>query len=214
LLNSFNDIEAFILAGGASSRMGRDKWRLRLGETTFIERAATALQSLTTEPITIVGNSSFAESFRGFRFLPDDVNPGNNENRRGAIIGLQTVFRNSGAKWAAILACDLPFASVDLMRHLAVLRTNECESVVPVQPDGRWQPLCALYHREACLPHIEEMIKENIWSVKELLCRTRTRLVEFAEIADLPGAESFFLNVNTPADYERALRIENDQNHG
>jgi molybdopterin-guanine dinucleotide biosynthesis protein A len=207
LLEHINEIEGFILAGGASSRMGRDKSRLQLGETTFIGRAATALQAVTINQIVIVGGSDFAESPNEFRFLPDDIKFGV-ENGRAAIIGLQTVFRHAKTNWAAILACDLPFASPQLFERLATLRTAEFEAIVPVQPDGRWQPLCALYRNTSCLPHVEEMLEENIWSVKELLYRIRTRHVEFAEIADLQDAERFFINVNTPTDYERALQIQ------
>ncbi len=202
-----NNIEGFVLAGGASSRMGCDKAGLRWGDSTFIEHSAITLQTITTAPIAVVGGSETAESSAEFRFLPDAFEP-NHENRRGAIIGLQTVFRNSNASWAAVLACDLPFVSGKLVERLAALRTNEFEAIVPVQPDGRWQPLCALYRSAACLPPVEKMLEENIWSVRELLGRIRTRLVPFTDISDLPNSERFFLNVNTPADYKLALRLK------
>lgn len=188
--------------------MGRDKACLRLGETTFMRRAATALQTVTIKPIVVVGGSSAEESTNEFHFLPDDFKSDNEKNRRAAIIGLRTVFRHSKTAWAAVVACDLPFAGAELFERLAALRTTESEAIVPVQPDGRWQPLCALYLSETCLPQVEEMLEKSIWSVKELLGRVRTRLVEFAEFADLPNSERFFLNVNTPADYKLALHLE------
>ncbi len=54
-----NDIEGFILAGGASRRMGRDKAELRLRDKTFVERAADALHKITGGKISIVGNLPF-----------------------------------------------------------------------------------------------------------------------------------------------------------
>lgn len=205
-----NEIEGFVLAGGASSRMGRDKAQLPFGKATFAERAAFALNAVTNKPIYIVGNlltSDFPPEFKSkFRFLPDILTA--RENRRGAILGLHTVFANSNAPWAAILACDLPFASGELFERLTDLRAAEFDAVVPVQADGELQPLCALYRSEKCLPQIEKMLQENVWSVKKLLQRINPRLVEFAKIADLPGADHFFLNVNTPADYQLALTLE------
>ena len=201
-----HDIEGFVLAGGASSRMERDKGHLQWGATTFAERAAEALQTIATKPVVIVGGSGFDQSMGKFRFLPD-FKP-DDETRRAAIFGLQTIFRNSNATWAAILACDLPFADHNLFARLATFRNADFEAVVPVQPDGRWQPLCALYRGAACLPQVEAMLTENTWSLKELLNRIRPRFVSWAEIGDLPNSESFFLNVNTPADYSLALCLK------
>ena len=204
--DQFEDIEGFILAGGASSRMGHDKGHLPWGETTFTERAAAALQTITTKPVVIVGGFGFDESPGKFRFLSDFKSDG--ETRRAPIFGLRTIFRNSNASWAAILACDLPFVSAELFERLATWRNADFEAVVPVQPDGKWQPLCALYRSAVCLPQVESMLEENLWSLKELLKRIRTRPIPFAEIADLPSAERFFLNVNTPAEYELAMRLK------
>src|ERR1700730_18428557 len=51
-----DSIEGFILAGGASSRMGTDKARLVLGGQTFIERIASALSAIASR-VTIVGSN-------------------------------------------------------------------------------------------------------------------------------------------------------------
>lgn len=207
-----DDLAGFVLAGGASSRMGRDKAQLQFGTTTLVERAANVLDSVTTVPVSIVGNLSvgdFTDELAGnFSWLRDDLTTETQQQRRGAIVGLHTVFKNSKTAWAAILACDLPFAGAEIFDFLATQRTAEFDAIVPIQPDGRWQPLVALYRSQACLPQIEKMLGENVWSVKELLSRVRTRPVKFAEISNLPNADYMFLNVNTPTDYQIALKIE------
>ena len=78
------------------------------------------------------------------------------------------------------------------------------DSIVPIQPDGRPQPVCALYRRETCLPEIERLVSAGEHTPRALLANVRTRYVQFAELSDLPGAENFFLNLNTPEDFERA----------
>ena len=51
-----DSIEGFILAGGASSRMGTDKARLRLDGRSFVERIASALTAVSSSVI-IVGQN-------------------------------------------------------------------------------------------------------------------------------------------------------------
>lgn len=196
-----NDIDGFILAGGASSRMGRDKARLLLGGKTFAERAASALSAI-TDRIFVVGNRK-EESF-DLPTLPDEFVGETGGRKRGAIVGLHAALSNTNADWAAILACDLPFVTGDLLQKLISLNIENYEAVVPLQKDGRPQPLCALYRREACLRMVATMIRGDDWSLRNLLQRVETRFARFDEIGDLPGAELFFSNVNTPEDYAKA----------
>lgn len=198
-------IEGFILAGGASSRMGQDKTELLLGGKTFIEHAAFSLQTIAPQNVYIVGNGNIKSS--GLPTLLDAVD----KNARGAIIGLYTALVNTKTEWTAVLACDLPFVTRELFEKLISLATEDFDAVVPVQHDGRAQPLCALYRRESCLPVVEEMLGEGVWKLQELLRRVKTRFVEFAILRDLPRAEHFFFNVNTPEDYQKARQIINDK---
>ena len=79
-------------------------------------------------------------------------------------------------------------------------------SVLCVQQDGRIQPLCGLYRATFCLPVVEEMLDEGNWRLQELAVRLEAEVVPFGEIAGLSGAEHFFDNLNTPADFDAALK--------
>ena len=131
-------IEGFILAGGASNRMKRDKAELLLGGKTFIERAAFSLKTIAPQNIYIVGNGK-KESF-GLPVLPDVID----KTAHGAIIGLYTAFVHTKAEWTAVIACDLSFVTGELFENLTSLTTEDFDAVVPVQPGDRTQPLCAL----------------------------------------------------------------------
>lgn len=194
-----NDIDGYVLAGGASSWMKRDKANLLLGGETFVSRAAIALSVIAApERLFVVGDLQ-KNSF-DLPVVCDDFIAENDERKRGAIVGLHAALKNTKSNWAAILACDLPFASGDLFQKLASFRVENSDAIVPIQADGKWQPLCALYRREACLQVVETMIRGDDWSLRSLLRRVETRFVEFDEISDLRGAELFFFNVNTPED--------------
>lgn len=188
-----NGIEGFILTGGKSSRMGTDKARLRLGAETFAEKIAAALGSM-TERVRPVGG-----------FGPGEVGPAVPDVYRewGALGGLHAALAACQSEWAAVVACDLPFVTGELFARLAALRAD-FEAVVPIQSDGRAQPLCALYRKEPCLGQVEELIRAGERRPRALLERVRTRRVEFRELADLTDSALFFININTPADYSRA----------
>jgi molybdopterin-guanine dinucleotide biosynthesis protein A len=85
---------------------------------------------------------------------------------------------------------------------------EEISAIVPIQPDGRAQPLCAFYRVETCLTVAEQLLKSNeIPPVSRILENVATRPVQFEELADLPGAENFFANINKPEDFLRAVSI-------
>lgn len=192
-------IEGFVLAGGLSRRMGRNKASLLLGGKTLIERAALSLESVSGTRIYIVG-----ECANNNLNLPA-VADLSDKKIRGSIIGLYTALSNAKSELAAIIACDLPFVPGELFAQLVSLATEDYDAIVPLQPDGMPQPLCALYRPKTCLPHLEEMRALGIWKVRELLSRVATRFVEFDTLSDLPGADQMFFNVNTPEDYAEAV---------
>ena len=190
------EAEGFILAGGASSRMGTDKAQLTLGGRTFLERIASALGTITPE-ISVVG--ARPES-NGLNFpVVEDI-----YRECGALGGLHAALLACRAPWAAVVSCDLPFVTGELFARLCELRTAEADAVVPRQPDGRPQPLCALYSPARCLELAARLLHEGERRPRVLLQQAHTRWVVPAELADLRYAELFFLNVNTPTDYERA----------
>ncbi|MBA2341121.1 MAG: molybdenum cofactor guanylyltransferase [Pyrinomonadaceae bacterium] len=191
------NLEAFILAGGKSSRMGRDKALLQLGEDTFVERIARALAAVAGERISIVGARS--SEARGSRSLVEDV-----YRDCGALGGLHAALASAKHDWVIVVACDLPFVTGELFHRLARLREN-FQAVVPVQTDNRLQPLSALYRREPCLHKAQELLEAGEFRPRVLIEEVRARRVTSNEWSDLEGAESFFTNVNTPQDFARAL---------
>lgn len=194
------EMEGFVLAGGASSRMGADKARLRLGGETLAARVARALGDV-CERVRLVSSRHAEEDF-GLPIVKDVY------GGRGAMGGVHAALESCASRWAFVVSCDLPFATVELFRRLASLRDESADAVAPLQMDGRPQPLCALYSRR-CKRVCEELMGAGELRPREMLRRVRTRWVSFAELSDLDGAEDFFRNVNTPEELEAArMRME------
>jgi molybdenum cofactor guanylyltransferase len=189
-----DDLQAFILAGGASSRMGTDKSLLPIEGQTFTARIAETLLKL-TDSVSVVGR----ESGLTLPSVPD-VYP-----HWGALGGLHAALTVCKREWAIVVACDLPFVTAELFSFLAEKRMDH-EAVVPVQEDDRPQPLAALYRVDPCRQRATELIEAGRRRPLDLVEAVKTRWVSFAEITNLDQAQRFFVNINTPSDYYEATR--------
>ncbi len=177
--------------------MGTDKSQLLIERQTFAERISETLFKL-TDSITLVGPHADSST------LPSvpDVYP-----HWGALGGLHSALNACRREWAIVVACDLPFVTPELFSFLAELRLDH-EAVVPEQPDGRLQPLAALYRVDPCRQRATELIEAGRRRPLDLLDAVKTRRVSFDELRNLDQAERFFVNINTPSDYYEATRTD------
>ena len=191
-------IEAFILAGGASSRMGTDKAALRLGGLTFVERIAGALRAVTSD-ICLV-SSRHVEGPWGLPVIHDL------RENCGAMGGLHAALTAAKAAQSIVVSCDLPFVTGRLFERLVTFSGAEFDAIAPVQEDGRPQPLCAIYQTAPCRQLADELLLAGELRPRKLLARARTHWVPYADLIDLAGSAFFFMNVNTPEEHARAQR--------
>jgi len=175
----------FVLAGGRSSRMGRNKALLRHLGVPLVVRAAAAVRSAAGS-VTILGDAAFYSRF-GWPVLPDE------QSDLGPIGGLCTALEHTKAEWNLVVACDMPELSPNLLREL-IRRTQRCRSlcVAPLTETG-FEPLCAVYRRTA-LPEVRRAIAGGRLKMRDLLT-----LLDAAPVAGLDPA--WFRNVNTPAEW-------------
>jgi len=183
-------MEAFILAGGASSRMGTDKSQLLIERQTFADRIAETLSQV-ADSVAVVGGQAARVA---------DVYP-----QWGALGGIHAALAACKSEWAIVVACDLPFVTAELFSFLAAERLDH-DAVVPIQPDGRPQPLAALYRVDPCLQRATELIEAGRRRPLDLLDAVITRWVQFDQLTNLAQADRFFANINTPSDYDEAIR--------
>src|ERR1700722_18265791 len=100
----------FVLAGGASRRMGQDKALLPLGSRTMVERIADEVRSAAGN-VTIIGPIE-RYAHLGFPVVPDKV-----ENC-GPIGGLYTALSITKADWNLVVACDMPHVTAVFLTQL------------------------------------------------------------------------------------------------
>ncbi|MEO8371700.1 MAG: molybdenum cofactor guanylyltransferase [Candidatus Solibacter sp.] len=170
----------YVLAGGRSSRMGRDKARLPFRGTDLVSAVATA-----------VARAAGSANLIGHPVLPSlpDLYPG-----EGPLGGILTALRHATSDCCLIVACDMPEVGAVFLTRLVELAAQSPRSVIlPYGPDGLPQPLCAVYPRSA-LAAMEAHFSGGVRKVTAALSGVAVEPLRVAEL-------SIFQNVNTPEDW-------------
>ena len=179
-----------VLAGGRSTRMGRDKASLPLAGRTLLLRAVETVRRAGGTPVILGPPRPDGESL-GTRSL-DDAG-------EGPLPALRLGMAGTPGPWFAF-ACDLPLLRPEAIAAI-VARLGEDEAAVP-RALGRLQVLAAAY-APAALARIDDALRAGECAVQAAVAGLRVRVVEADELNPW-GDETMFLNVNTPDDLRRA----------
>jgi molybdopterin-guanine dinucleotide biosynthesis protein A len=191
-----DEIGAVILAGGRSSRFGRDKAGVQLDGLSLLEHVLNGLPESRAETILVLREDQAEPGFPVDQVVLDDpalpAGP-----LRGIVSGLEAM--TSG--WAWVVACDLPGIMSALLEDLARARTTNALGVIP-EWGGRIQPLCALYSH-AALPILREAAGSSARSVTGALDKPGFLRFEEARCRKFDPEGRSFININTPDALER-----------
>lgn len=204
------NFEGYVLIGGRSSRLGRDKAMVELGGMTLGERAVRTVQTaFAPERVTLVARN--AEQFDTRALFADTPFVFDLIEGRGPLGGLHTALSYARTTWIFVLACDYPFVSPDLLQLLGSLASADFGAIVPEQSDGRLQPLCAFYKTETARPVVDKFINQPRVPppLYEIVSALSPRIVKYDEYSHLPSARDLFININSPVDLENVLLSQN-----
>ena len=183
---------AAILAGGRARRFGgRDKSALIVDGRPILERQIAELAQITSD-ILVVGRHPSSRAIAPARYVADYA-PG-----CGPLGGLHAALVSARGDATLVLACDMPYVSASLLRHLLAL-TSGADAVVPRTERG-YHPLCAAYTR-ACLEPVARRLADRRLTMTELLEDVKVRIVTPEEIDAFGDCGRLLTNVNTPAEY-------------
>lgn len=205
-------IDAFILVGGRSSRMGRDKATVVFRGLRMVDSVAEAIRSaLPNARISIVAANNdqlaeIGEVANADGYIVDskpDIGP---------VGGLRTAVANSDADWIFVAACDMPLISAEFIAFLVEQIDANCDVVLPIQPDGRPQPLAALYRIESVRDQLSVPRGDDVRSPSMRAVITPLRVVEvnYEEYAHLEDSRRLLTNVNSPNDVQTTYQISTD----
>lgn len=193
-----NSTTAIILAGGASSRMGRNKALLQWQGRPLVAKVADVLSDL-TEEIVVVSNEAEPYRFLNVPIVPD-VQPG-----YGPLMGLYSGLRVARGELAVAVAVDMPFLSAPLLSYL-LAQAPGYDVVIP-RAQNRLHPLCAVYRRSTCLPAIEQAIAHGRRRIISFHTNVLVRQVDESELRRISPDLRALMNVNTPAELAAARAL-------
>jgi molybdopterin-guanine dinucleotide biosynthesis protein A len=181
-------ISGIILAGGKSSRYGRNKALVEVDGIRLIERVIRVLEPL-FEHLIIITNTPQDYAYLKLPMVEDlikGLGP-----LGGVFTGLQTMSEDAGL----FVACDMPFLSGELIHHMVDV-LEDFDAVVP-KVDWKIEALHAIYTKR-CIPAIEKLIDNKEYQVIRFFETIRVRYLNREEILNIDPEMRSFFNINTP----------------
>jgi molybdenum cofactor guanylyltransferase len=178
-----------VLAGGQSSRMGRDKALIVHQGMTLLDRQVELLRPHAKEILIIGDPANHASPYAAV--IPDDT------TGQGPLGGITTALRCARYVRLLVLACDLPNISDRLLLRLKAGLDNGVDAVVPQHGDGS-EPLAAAYHRHA-IEAFQRALGEGERKMSVALGRIHTIPLVLA-LGEDGWPTDLFRNLNAPSD--------------
>ena len=192
---------AVVLTGGKSSRMGRPKALLPFDGEPLIVHAVRRLEPLFSEIIVVAAAEQELPPLPA-RLVRDQV------AYQGPVAGIYYGLREARGAIGFVTSCDVPFLNLRFISYL-ISQISDYDVVVPYWEE-RLQPLFAVYRREVA-PLLKDQLERGELRPISLYKKVRTREVAPDEIRRFDPEGLSFLNMNTPEDYQAALKRWREQ---
>jgi molybdopterin-guanine dinucleotide biosynthesis protein A len=190
--DTLTDTAGVVLAGGRSSRFGRNKALAELGGVPLIQRVVGVLKPVFRH-VYIITNSPREYAFLGLPMFQDLI------RGLGPLGGIYTALRSMPESRGFFAACDMPNLNGRLIRHMAD-QARDMDAVVP-RIRGMVEALHAVYG-SGCLPAIQALIDSQCRQVFRFFDGVAVRYLEEEELRRYDPALKSFFNINTPDDLE------------
>lgn len=197
-------ISAVVLAGGRSTRLGQDKAFLKVNGQSLVERVIDRLAQLSEEIIIVTNDVGKYEHLEAT--VVTDVVPG-----KAALGGLHSGLRAASNRHSLVVACDMPFLNLSLLRYMQGF-VGSYDVVIPRVGEYA-EALHALYAK-SCLPHIERQLQSGDLQISHFFPAVRVRYVEQEEIEIFDPDHLSFFNINSQEDLEKAREIWSREESG
>jgi molybdopterin-guanine dinucleotide biosynthesis protein A len=194
---------ALVLAGGKSTRFGRNKALVKLAGRPLVLHILEAAMEIADEVALAIGREDHTTSYS--RIVPDSVSVFKDQMReKSPLVGIVRGFQAMKSEYSLVLSCDTPFAKRAVLEFLFE-KANGSDAAVPKWPNGDIEPLQSVYQVKPSLLAAKLALSENRFRnlhMIELLGK-----VVYVPVRDLRQLDKeliTFFNVNTKADLRRA----------
>ena len=193
-------VAGIVLCGGQSSRMGRPKAWLPFAGELMLPRVVRLLSEAVAPVVAVAAPGQDLPPLPPGVEVVRDPEPGRGP-LQGLAAGLAVLRGRAGA--AYLSSCDVPFLRPAFVRRMIELIGDHVACVPRV--GGYLQPMAAVYRVEVAAV-AERLLAEGRPRPAFLFDAVLTRFVTAEELADIDLSLQSLRNLNTPAEYEAALR--------
>jgi molybdenum cofactor guanylyltransferase len=193
----------YVLAGGGSTRFGRDKALVEIGGKTMLARMIQLLQDVRMEVRVVAARGKY--SALGAEIIEDQW-PG-----EGPLGGIITALEDAGKsaarpEWNVILSCDMPFLKRDWLTHLiGRALASQAHVVLPHSASGP-EPLCACWRTDAA-DTLRAAFETGVRKVTDGVALLRSEVLDESAWKRFDSAGRLFWNMNTTADFIEVRRV-------
>jgi len=198
---------SIILAGGKSSRLGRDKALQVICGKSLIQWVVDRVAILSTEIVIATAHGEVIPCSSAVRIKTvADIYPG-----KGPLMGIYSGLIAASSSRAIVVGCDTPFLNVSLLEYM----TQICSTFDVIVPwtKNKVEPLCAVYSKN-CLAPIQESLEQNELGISRLFGMVKVKYVEEDEINSFDPEHLSFFNINSQDDLERARKLAAEKGWG
>jgi molybdopterin-guanine dinucleotide biosynthesis protein A len=194
-------LTAFVLAGGKSTRMGRDKALLEFEGETLLTHAVNLARAVTPS-VRIIGD---AKKFAPWGDVVEDIYP-----EHGPLGGIHAALVGTPTDLNLVLPIDMPLLDACFLEFL-IQKAMPSSAVITVpRTGGRMHPLCATYRTEF-VDIAKRSLEANRNKIDALFSEVETQVIEEGEILQNGFSPSLFRNVNTPQDWQELQSLKSLQ---
>jgi len=194
------NVTAIVLAGGKGKRLGQAKATLKLGDRTIIEDVVEQMAGIAGEVIVVTSNSQNDLPHNLNAKVFTDIQPG-----KSALGGVYTGLVKSSNQYNLVVACDMPFLNLELLKHMILLSPDV--DIVTIKVGLNVEPLHAVYSK-GCIESIENMFAKDDLQVSHLLDEVKVRYIDEDELDEYDPHHLSFFNINNKTDLARAKKLE------
>jgi molybdopterin-guanine dinucleotide biosynthesis protein A len=187
-----NELTGIVLAGGLSTRMGRDKASLPWGDSDLLHTVLERLVPVCSE-LVVVSNIERDIAVPGVKMVPDRF------FRCGPLGGMHAGLLASSNDYNFIVACDMPNLNTAAVAYIRTVAAGYAAAVPFIA--GYYNPLHAVYHR-SCLTHIERLLAEERYRILDFYPLINLRQISEEELRQFDPELKMLDNLNSPDDVQ------------
>jgi len=192
-------VTAIVLAGGRSRRLGRNKALELFGDRPLIQHVIDTVSMIDDDIIVVAATKTQLPKLDTRVKVVTDCYPVG-----GALVGIFTGLKAARTQSSIVVACDMPFLKVDLLRYLMSV-SQGIDAVIP-RVGKMIEPLHAVYSQN-CLNPIWAQIESDNLKISDLLDKVKVRYVERDEIERYDPQRLSFMNINSEEDLKKARQM-------